>query len=237
MRAATSFEGSRRGHLFRHLATRLRQPVPASIGLSTPLRYLSDHRNELRRITAFFSLATTALVGVAIIGNSTDVPLTTSATTQTEITQGTKTEAPIVLKSRKASKISGEPLIGDFGFSLGPSETSTATLPSLKPKKPLAAIKPEPTPSTLASSIEVPQQVNTEPEPKATSKEFVEVAVVLKIEDGHVTEARVGNRQPGAEAFERTALHLARQRRYSPGASGTETFVIRVANQLGRKEP
>jgi len=155
---------------------------------------------------------------------------------QTEITQSTKTEAPIVLKSGKASKISGAPLIGDFGFSLGSSEPSTTTLPALKAKKPLAAIKPDST-STPASAAEVNQQVNTRPEPRATSREFVEVAVVLKIEDGHVTEARVGNRQPGAEAFERTALHLARQRRYPPGTSSTETFVIRVANQLGRKEP
>ncbi|HJX92207.1 MAG TPA: hypothetical protein VJ372_17020 [Pyrinomonadaceae bacterium] len=213
MRAATSFEGSRRGHLFRHLATRLRQRIPPVVGLSKPLGYFSNHRKILRRITAIFSLATTALVGVASIGNSTDVPITTSATTQTEI-------------------------IGDFGFSLRPSEPSTTTLPSLKAKKPLAAIRPESTPSsTPASAIKVPQQVNTEPELRATSKEFVEVAVVLKIEDGHVTEARVGNRQPGAEAFERTALHLARQRRYPPGTSRTETFVIRVVNQLGRKQP
>jgi hypothetical protein len=67
-------------------------------------------------------------------------------------------------------------------------------------------------------------------------KEFVEVAVQLTIQDGRIAEAHIGNRQPGAEAFEATALHIARQRRYPPGTSRTETLVVRVANQFGSKE-
>jgi len=75
------------------------------------------------------------------------------------------------------------------------------------------------------------------PEPAAARKEFVEISVLLTIEDGRVAGAQIGNRQPGAEAFEATALHIARQRRYPPGTSRTETLVVRVANQFGRKEP
>ena len=75
------------------------------------------------------------------------------------------------------------------------------------------------------------------PAPTAAPKEFVEIAVELKIQDGRVAEAHVGNQQPGAEAFEATALLIARQRRYPPGTSRTETLVLRVANQVGRKEP
>jgi hypothetical protein len=76
------------------------------------------------------------------------------------------------------------------------------------------------------------------PEPTTMArKEFLEIAVQLTIHDGRVAEAHVGNRQPGADAFEATALHIARQRRYPPGTSRTETVVVRVANQFGRKEP
>lgn len=58
-----------------------------------------------------------------------------------------------------------------------------------------------------------------------------EISVVIKIEDGHVAEAYVKNRQPGSEAFESTALRLARQRRYPQDAVRTETIILKVARE------
>jgi hypothetical protein len=124
---------------------------------------------------------------------------------------------------------------GDYGFSLGSPDQSSVMTPSTKAKESLTAPKPEAIPSPVLPAVaETPQPA---PEPTAVRKEFVEIAVQLTIEDGRVAGAQIQNRQPGAEAFEATALHIARQRRYPPGTSRMETVVVRVANEFGRKEP
>jgi hypothetical protein len=126
-------------------------------------------------------------------------------------------------------------VLGDFGFSMGSPGQSIQTPASIKAKDPVTALTPEAIPSpSLQAVAEAPQPA---PEPRAARKEFVEIAVQLTIENGRVAGAQIGNPQPGAEAFEATALHIARQRRYPPGTSRTETVMVRVANQSGRNEP
>ena len=189
--------------------------------------YLYSYRKLSGRIGAAL-LGTAVLVGIATIRRTSEVSVVTAVPTQTEITQAAapteiiqapKTEAAVASKPVKEritgptiprAPLIGEtaPLVGEFGFA-----TSS-------PGPPAIAEAPRPS-----------------PEPTTTQKESFEIAVQLTIHDGRVAEAQVGNRQPGAEAFEATALHLARQRRYPPGTSRTETVVVRVANQLGRKEP
>jgi hypothetical protein len=176
-----------------------------------------------------------AIIGIATIRNTSEVSVVPSVPNQTEITEAAKAEARVASKPIKDPKILTTPLVGDFGFSLEPTEQSTPAQSSIKAKESLATAKPESIPSPPAPAVaEVPRP---SPEPTAAQKEFVEITVELKIEDGRVAEAHVGNRQPGAEAFEATALHIARQRRYPPGTSRTETLVLRVTNQFGRKEP
>ena len=180
-------------------------------------------------------IAIVAVVGIATIRNTPEVSVVTAIPNQTEITQAAKAEARAASKPITDPKLPTTPLVGDFGFSLESAEQSIPARPSIKEKEPLATAKPESIPSPAQPAVsEVPQP---SPEPTAARKEFVEIAVELKIEDGRVSEAHVGNRQPGAEAFEATALHIARQRRYPPGTSRTETLVLRVANQFGRKAP
>ena len=118
---------------------------------------------------------------------------------------------------------------------MGSPDHSIETPPSIKAKEPLTAPKAETTPSPELPVVAEARR--PAPAPTAPTKEFVEIPVQLTIEDGRVAGAQIGNRQPGAEAFEATALHIARQRRYPPGTSHTETVVVRVANQFGRKEP
>jgi hypothetical protein len=202
---------------------------------SKPVAYLYTHRKLLGRIGAIFSLGTAAIVGIATIRNTPEVSVVTAVPTQTEITQAAKAETAVAYKPIRGAKIPTVPLIGEFGFSLGSAEQSIPTRPSLKAKEPLAAPKAESMPSPArAAVVEAPKP---SPEPTAARKEFVEITVELKIQDGRVAEAHVGNRQPGAEAFEATALHIARQRRYPPGTSSTQTLVLRVANEFQRKEP
>jgi hypothetical protein len=126
--------------------------------------------------------------------------------------------------------------MGDFGFSAGSPDQSIETPPPIKAKESVTAPKPEAIPSPALPAVADPPQPAPEPT-AAARKEFVEISVQLTIEDGLVAGAQIRNRQPGAEAFEATALHIARQRRYPPGTSRTETVVVRVANQFGRNEP
>ena len=204
-----------------------------------PAAYLYTYRNVLARLGAVF-LGTATLVGIVSIRNTPEeVSVVTAVPTQTEVIQAAKPEAavavePVTERTTDPTTTTAS-LMGDFGFSLGSPGQSIETPPSIKAKEPLTAPKPEAIPSpALPAVAEAPQRAA---EPTAARKEFVEIAVQLTIEDGRVAGAQIGNRQPGAEAFEATALHIARQRRYPPGISRTETVVVRVANQFGRKEP
>ena len=179
-------------------------------------------------------IAIAAIVGIATIRNTPEVSVVTAVPNQAEITHAAKAE---VAESKPITnpKIPTMPLVGEFGFSLESAEQSTPERTSIKAKEPLATAKPESIPSPPEPAVaEAPRP---SPEPTAVRKEFVEITVELKIQDGRVAEAHVGNRQQGAEAFEATALHIARQRRYPPGTSRSETLVLRVANQFGRKDP
>lgn len=216
----------------------VKQTLRSIVGSSKPAIYLYTYRKLLGRLAAVF-LGTAALVGIATIRNARDVSVVTAVPTRTEIIQAPKPEAAVasepVAEPITGPTIQTAPLVGEFGFSLGSPDQSIPTPPSIKPKEPLAAFKPETTPSLAPPAVaEAPQP---SPDTITARKEFVEIAVQLTIQDGRVAQAHVENRQPGAEAFAATALHIARQRRYPPGTSRTETVVVRVANQFGRKEP
>ncbi len=220
--------------LIAHLCE-VKQTFCARAGSSKWVAHLYTHRKLWGRIGAI-SLAIAAIVGIATIRNTREGSVVTAVGTQTEITQTAKAEAGAASKPITDPKLPTTPLVGDFGFSLEPAEQSIPERPAIKAREPLATAKPDssPSPPQPAAVAEAPRP---SPEPTAARKEFVEITVELKIEDGRVSEAHVGNRQPGSEAFEATALHIARQRRYPPGTSRAETLVLRVANQFGRKEP
>ena len=205
---------------------------------SKAVSYLSTYRKLLAKLAAVF-LGTAALVGIATIKNAPEVSVVTAVPTRTEIIQAAKPEAPVA--SEPATEpitgptIQTAPVTGDFGFSLGSPDQSIPTPPSIKSRELLTAPNREATPSLAPPAVAEASQPS--PDPITARKEYVEIAVQLTIQDGRVAQAQVENRHPGAEAFAATALHIARQRRYPPGTSRTETVVVRVANQFGRKEP
>lgn len=214
------------------------QTLRSIVGLK-PAAHLSTYHKLLARLGAVF-LGTATLVGIVSIRNTPEVSVVTAVPTQTEVIQAPKSEAAVV-SELVADPITGETIStarligGDYGFSLGSPDQSIQTPSSIKAKEALTELEPQAIPSpALPTVAETPQPA---PEPTAARKEFVEISVQLTIEDGRVAGAQIGNRNPGAEAFEATALHIARQRRYPPGTSRTETVVVRVANQFGRNEP
>jgi hypothetical protein len=205
---------------------------------SKPAAYLYTYRKLLATLGAVF-LGTAIGVGIVSFRNTSNASEVTAVPNKTELIQVANAEAAVASETKTRSRtdvtISTAPLIGDFGFSVGSPGQSIDTSPSIKAKDPVTAPKAEAIPSPkLPAVAENPEPA---PEPAAARKEFVEISVLLTIEDGRVAGAQIGNRQRGAEAFEATALHIARQRRYPPGTSRTETVVVRVANQLLRNEP
>jgi hypothetical protein len=212
-----------------------RQTFSSIVGSSKPVVYLSSHRKLFSQLGAIVSLGTAAIVGIATLRVTPERSAVTTVPIQTEITQASNAETAIASKAITTPKIPTESPIGPFGFSLDSADQSVPKPPLIVEKKRLAAPEPESMPSP--AQVLVTEAPQPSPEPTEIRKEFVDIAVELKIQDGRVVEANVGKRQPGAEAFEATALHIARQRRYPPGTSRMETVVLRVANRLGRKEP
>ena len=163
-------------------------------------------------------------------------PAVTSVPIQAEITPAATAETATASKPITNPKNPTEFPIGPFGFSLDSADQSVPAQPSISTAT-KAVAPPEEEPKPPRADAPTAEASQPSPEPAEVRKEFVDIPVELKIEDGRIVEAHVGNRQPGAEAFEATALQIARQRRYPPGTSRMDTVVIRVANRVGRKEP
>ncbi len=102
----------------------------------------------------------------------------------------------------------------------------TAEKPTVKLQSSVA--KPK-----TASASAAPAEIGSDPgatrrDDRAPGKNSSKlIAVVVHIEEGRVSEAYVDH-HPGLEAYEATAIRLARQRRYSKDKTGTETTVVKV---------
>jgi Flp pilus assembly protein TadD len=66
-----------------------------------------------------------------------------------------------------------------------------------------------------------------EAEQKANPNSLV-ITIAMQIKNGRVTYAAVENRRPGMEAYEASALRIARQRRYPSNKNGQESVIVRV---------
>jgi hypothetical protein len=58
-----------------------------------------------------------------------------------------------------------------------------------------------------------------------------DILVIVQINDGHVAEAYIKNHHVGWDAYEATALRLARQRRFPKDTTGVETIVFQIADK------
>ncbi len=58
------------------------------------------------------------------------------------------------------------------------------------------------------------------------------ITVLMEIKNGRVIFASVPNHRPGMEAYEASALRLARQRRYAADKNGQESVVVHVSPML-----
>lgn len=89
------------------------------------------------------------------------------------------------------------------------------------------AVKQERT--EVATSSGPKETQTTQAEPAENSARVEPVKVVLRIENGRVSQASIANHKPGMDAVEALALRIARQRRYPAKSKGPETVVIKVS--------
>jgi len=90
-----------------------------------------------------------------------------------------------------------------------------------------AAVKQER--AVVAASSGPKETQTTQAEPAENSAKVEPVKVVLRIENGRVSQASIANHKPGMDAVEALALRIARQRRYPAKSKGPETVVIKVS--------
>ena len=77
--------------------------------------------------------------------------------------------------------------------------------------------------ATISSAPTGPEKKSSEVPPAVQS-----VNVVMKIENGRVSQASITNHKVGMDSYEALALRIARQRRYASQKSGEETVRISV---------
>lgn len=151
-----------------------------------------------------------------------------------------KTETPVVAPTETKD------VANSMSDEVKPSEVTdpanTPTIPSETPKlernetakekdsSPSQVETPRPE-STVTTSSDIPPPRTDTPTLKVEKDSFKVIPVVVRIENGRVTEAYIERREPKSAAYEATALFLARQRRYPANTTGTETIVIKVARQ------
>lgn len=54
------------------------------------------------------------------------------------------------------------------------------------------------------------------------------VRVIVEVENGHVSQARIEEHKPGLEAYETLAMRIARSRRYAATANGQDTVTVKI---------
>lgn len=85
-------------------------------------------------------------------------------------------------------------------------------------------VPPKELPKPVVSNSEPAQAPKTK-QPSTTSQT---VRVIMRIENGRVVHATLGDRRPGIEAYEALALRIARQRRYPAGVNKQETMLMKI---------
>ena len=124
------------------------------------------------------------------------------------------------------------------------SQASTSTQqiqPTATPAKKAVtnlSSKAKPAPTSLSPTAERQKEsegsaksdLNDSAKTNKRNAEVLSIPVVLRIEGGRVVEAYAAEPQPGREAYEATAIRLARQRRFNV-KSGTETVYLTISKQ------
>ena len=173
-----------------------------------------------------------ASAGLMMLGLSSVIAVTGGFKTAREFTR--TTPLPAEIKERLTTESIGQPPPNDErrknasevskGRQLEQSrrQTDSASLnkqsDSSSPRS-----SSETSPATISSNHTEAEKKSSEVPPSVQS-----VNVVMKIENGRVSQASIANHKVGMDSYEALALRIARQRRYASQMSGEETVRISV---------
>lgn len=169
-----------------------------------------------------------ASVGLLLLGLSTVIALTRSfAGRNAPVSSPAPAVATEIAPVKKESSTSAETQPPDVPADREVSRRGASAFPDSNRRTP-PSVKQERT--EVATSSGPKQTQATQPaEPTENSAKVEPVKVVLRIENGRVSQASIANHKPGMDAVEALALRIARQRRYPAKSSGPETVVIKVS--------
>jgi hypothetical protein len=197
------------------------------ISLPTRLHESSPQR-KFAAVAGFAVFGLIVPVSVALVSHWTSSPEARSQLAQPEasavVTNPSAAESPQPAPSleTRPQKVDDSHVISRQSPAQVASDT-LETAPLTTPAKAQPAA--EETVSVPAKSAQSPAP--TEPDRVLSQT----IAVVVEINEGHVTEAYVKTPQHGMAAYEATALRLARQRRFPKGTNRRETINLQVTRE------
>jgi len=173
-----------------------------------------------------------AAAGLMMLGLSSVIAVTGGFKTAHEFTRSTP--LPAEIKERLTTESIGQPPLNDerrkssSEVSKGRQlEQSRRQMDSASLNKQSDSSSPrsssETSPATISSNPTEAEKKSSEVPPSVQS-----VNVVMKIENGRVSQASIANHKVGMDSYEALALRIARQRRYASQISGEETVRISV---------
>ena len=198
--------------------------LPAGpLKLSLPFR--SIRRPWVLAVATFCLLLVFGVPTLIAISSKTRKVSSTPATSQLQnsVAEPTTSSTTVNNTGALAPRPATESTSGAFERKREQVTSKVLSDPVMKnpPSVPAQPNKPAQTDTNTAE----PAQAAKTKQPPTTGQT---VKVVMRIENGRVVQATVGDRRPGAEAYEALALRIARQRRYPPGVSKQETLLMKV---------
>ncbi len=189
--------------LLRAAAAILVIAVPATVGLTLRL----GKRGAATPVVVAASETTAPKDSSPPPVRNVEDKLSSATPVETAVAVSKKIPPPVIERNTRAvTKVSpsDEPkIVEESNVAAEPTQPSAAVVEDSKPRA----------------------SVEQESKPESVSKTIV---VMVRVEEGRVAEAWVKDSHRGLEAFEATAIRLARQRRYSKDTSRTEAVAVNV---------
>ena len=197
-----------------------------------PLEPLALPAAQLPAVKERRTILVMASAGLMMLGLSSVIAVTGGFKTAREFTRSTP--LPAEIKERLTTESIGQPPANDErrksssevskGRQLEQSRRQTDSASSNKQSDSSSPrSSSETSPATISSNPPEAEKKSSEVPPSVQS-----VNVVMKIENGRVSQASIANHKVGMDSYEALALRIARQRRYASQTSGEETVRISV---------
>ena len=197
-----------------------------------PLEPLALPAAQLPAVKERRTILVMASAGLMMLGLSSVIAVTGGFKAAPEFTRSTA--LPAEIKGRLTTESTGQPPPNDERRKSSSEVSKGRQLEQSRRQTDSASLNKQSDSSSPRSSSET-SSAATSSNPTGVEKKSSEVPpsvqsvnVVMKIENGRVSQASIANHKVGMDSYEALALRIARQRRYASQMSGEETVRISV---------